>query len=278
MSVLGAVDHSLVLRIEYERALHDAEIDFAGGRLDCRLEPRLSLQEGQKGQEGQEGQEEHPLSLVTELLAAPLVQRYPISSPSMRSVGPSMHFSPSRPRSDSDVAADCRGAFAAVAELHRHSRVLHLDVKRGNLVRGPRGACTLVDFDLAAVLEPGQSAVRGGRGTPTSVPPETWLGRGMSRASDVWALGIMLYCAAHPGRTHPFEAAGPAAFAAIRGRDLGAFRGAMLSCDYDDAMWGNGGAPLARELCEMLLAADPEDRPDAAEAACAYSLPLNGAR
>ena len=87
--------------------------------------------------------------------------------------------------------------------------VLHLDVKPGNLLLDERGAPLVADFGLARrleqVLEPAHVA-----GTPSYMAPEQARTDGppLSPATDVWALGAVLYetLTGHA----PFEGGDPA--------------------------------------------------------------------
>lgn len=88
----------------------------------------------------------------------------------------------------------CRGLFAA----HRNG-VIHGDLKTNNimLARGPDGATRTVitDFGLARRGEPGgpglQSGMRGG--APLFLAPEVRQGGRPNAASDIFALGVVMY-------------------------------------------------------------------------------------
>ena len=82
---------------------------------------------------------------------------------------------------------------AGLAEAHR-SGIIHRDLKSGNVILcnnedGSRRA-VITDFGLA-----GGTAITSGEvaGTPAYMAPELWRGEPPSKASDVYALGIMLY-------------------------------------------------------------------------------------
>jgi serine/threonine protein kinase len=79
---------------------------------------------------------------------------------------------------------------SAVHYLHGRGYV-HLDVKPGNIV-AHRGRATLIDMSLAR--RPGPS--RGGSGTPGYMAPEQIRGGYLGPATDVWAIGAVLYEAA----------------------------------------------------------------------------------
>jgi serine/threonine protein kinase/tetratricopeptide (TPR) repeat protein len=80
---------------------------------------------------------------------------------------------------------------AGLAEAHR-SGVLHRDLKSANVIlcsseNGIRAVIT--DFGLACGMT--QAGEIGG--TPRYMAPELWRGEGASRASDIYALGVVLY-------------------------------------------------------------------------------------
>jgi serine/threonine protein kinase len=82
---------------------------------------------------------------------------------------------------------------AGLAEAHR-SGIIHRDLKSGNVILcnnedGSRRA-VITDFGLA-----GGTAITSVElaGTPAYMAPELWRGEPPSKASDVYALGIMLY-------------------------------------------------------------------------------------
>ena len=82
---------------------------------------------------------------------------------------------------------------AGLAEAHR-SGIIHRDLKNSNVILcqnddGSRRA-VITDFGLA-----GGTAITSGEvaGTPAYMAPELWRGEPPSKASDVYALGIMLY-------------------------------------------------------------------------------------
>lgn len=94
----------------------------------------------------------------------------------------------------------------ARAVQHAHSRgVLHRDLKPGNILIDESGEPWLTDFGLAKVTstESGLTVSSHHLGTPHYMAPETAAGRGhdISTASDVWALGVILWevvCGSRP--------------------------------------------------------------------------------
>ncbi|QYM78150.1 protein kinase [Horticoccus luteus] len=115
-----------------------------------------------------------------------------------------------------------REAAALVAKIasalaHAHAEgVLHRDLKPSNILLDD-GEPRLADFGLAAQLETSGdfTSASGVFGTPHYLAPEAMHGGGaaLSAASDLYALGVVLY-ALLTGRT-PFAGASPAELAAL---------------------------------------------------------------
>ncbi|MBI5478985.1 MAG: serine/threonine protein kinase [Deltaproteobacteria bacterium] len=103
----------------------------------------------------------------------------------------------------------------ALREAHRH-QILHRDLKPDNVIIPKDGRLRVVDFGLATVaaeapparaeplavdtvrfptatLDAFHSDGRGLRGTPAYMAPEQWLEKADSEATDVWALGLILF-------------------------------------------------------------------------------------
>jgi eukaryotic-like serine/threonine-protein kinase len=80
---------------------------------------------------------------------------------------------------------------AGLAEAHR-SDVLHRDFKSANIILcpGPNGVrAVITDFGLASNTTQDGDIV----GTPRYMAPELWRGEKASKASDIYALGVVLY-------------------------------------------------------------------------------------
>lgn len=84
-----------------------------------------------------------------------------------------------------------RGLDAA----HRH-KIVHHDIKPGNVLLGKDGAVKLTDFGLGRFVAEDDLA-RGPRGhlrgTPYYMAPEIVMGRPGQMASDLWSVGVVLY-------------------------------------------------------------------------------------
>jgi serine/threonine protein kinase len=127
--------------------------------------------------------------------------------------------------------------------------VLHRDVKPSNVLISPEGKAILTDFGIATVQgDPGMTQAGMIAGTPGFSPPERVRGADATPASDLWSLGATLYAAVE-GRG-PFDRAGGSA--AI-----------VASIATEPAPRAPSAGPLA-SVIDMLLRADPAERPDAA--------------
>ena len=90
----------------------------------------------------------------------------------------------------------------ALAEAHRHE-ILHRDLKPENVLLPLDGRVRVVDFGLALQLggpveaDAAPPAGPEGRpsvsGTPSYLAPERWRGEAGTEATDVWALGVVLF-------------------------------------------------------------------------------------
>ena len=94
-----------------------------------------------------------------------------------------------------DLEVQCYGVqcIAALKYLHAH-RVIHRDLKLGNLFLSEKMELKLGDFGLAAKLEFDGERKRTICGTPNYIAPEVLEGKqGHSYEVDIWSLGVVLY-------------------------------------------------------------------------------------
>src|SRR5262249_55410959 len=83
-----------------------------------------------------------------------------------------------------------------VAEAHRQ-KILHRDLKPSNVLLDHQSNAHLADFGLAKLIDDDSKKTISGAvlGTPSYMAPEQAAGkaREVGTATDVWALGVMLY-------------------------------------------------------------------------------------
>lgn len=97
------------------------------------------------------------------------------------------------PLDSAEALEIARQLCAGLAEAHR-TGVLHKDLKTANVIvtETPDGRrrAVITDFGLA-----GEPAAEGGElaGTPRYMAPELWRGASATRASDIYALGVIFY-------------------------------------------------------------------------------------
>ncbi len=86
------------------------------------------------------------------------------------------------------------GVCAAVDHAHRRL-VVHRDLKPSNILVTPSGEVKLLDFGIAKLLDAGDegTGTLERRLTPAYAAPEQIRGERVTTATDVWALGVVLY-------------------------------------------------------------------------------------
>jgi eukaryotic-like serine/threonine-protein kinase len=148
----------------------------------------------------------------------------------------------------------CAEIGAALAAAHAEGLV-HRDIKPANIMLAPTGA-KVVDFGIAAAIRPPGSAGDPFEvlGTPAYLAPERLLHDAVEPASDVYALGVLLYrlLAGHSPWTSETTTQMLTAHIYLEPAPL------MPMFQVPD---------YVTALCNRCLAKDPADRPSAREAA-----------
>ncbi|MFO0881483.1 MAG: serine/threonine-protein kinase [Gemmataceae bacterium] len=83
----------------------------------------------------------------------------------------------------------------APALKHAHDRgVIHRDIKPSNLLQDPEACVKLTDFGVASLFASPHLTVTGGViGTPEYLSPEQAAGKPVTKRSDLYSLGVVLY-------------------------------------------------------------------------------------
>lgn len=93
----------------------------------------------------------------------------------------------------SEAAYIFRKVASALGYAHEQG-MLHRDIKPANILLGKDGRVVLADFGIARILSDTQFTATGALvGTPAYMSPEQGRGTSVSAASDIYALGILLY-------------------------------------------------------------------------------------
>jgi serine/threonine-protein kinase len=140
------------------------------------------------------------------------------------------------------------GVASALEHAHFH-RVIHRDIKPSNVMLSTRGQVKLTDFGIAKDLQ-GDDLTRTGLmvGTPSYLAPELLGGKRVNALSDIYAVGVLLFCCITGKR--PFgERQGQELYAAIAKGDRPRLRELVPS--YSRAV---------DKLVERCLELDPEKR------------------
>ncbi|MDY7086111.1 MAG: serine/threonine-protein kinase, partial [Actinomycetota bacterium] len=162
---------------------------------------------------------------------------------------------PVKPRQAMRVCAEIAAALAAAHAVG----LVHRDIKPANVMLGPTGA-KVVDFGIAAATAPSGSGVLDPEvlGTPAYLAPERLFDDAVEPASDVYALGVVLYrlLSGHSPWTS---------------EDTTQMLTAHIYLEPAPLPPVTGVPGFVAELCERCLIKDPSRRPSAREASILLS-------
>ncbi|WP_167535824.1 serine/threonine-protein kinase [Streptomyces vinaceus] len=156
-----------------------------------------------------------------------------------------------------DLAVDLAAQTAEALAVAHGQSVVHRDLKPGNLFLLPGRRIKICDFGIAHSAEATAAWTVTGRiiGTPPYMAPEQWRGERVDARCDLYALGCVLY--ALVSGAPPF------------GQNESPYVLMHRHCAQAPLPLREAGTPVPAELDRLvlaLLAKDPADRPESAEA------------
>lgn len=174
---------------------------------------------------------------------------------------------PMPPRAALQVVSKVAEALAAAWDQRgpdgQPLRIVHRDIKPGNIRLGPHGVVKLLDFGIARSETMVRAAKTGTGmmiGSMGYMAPERWLGRPDSHPGDVFALGCVLYAALAGQPLYRDMAPAAQVGTCIDAERLESFVEGRLS---DLPREASRGLSLLRDM----LAHDPDARPTASQVA-----------
>ena len=96
------------------------------------------------------------------------------------------------PLSEGDIWSIFSQLVGAVTHMHSH-RVMHRDIKPGNVFLTADGVVKLGDLGLSRYFSSKTAVAKSMVGTPYYMSPECIRGQPYEWSSDVWSLGCLLY-------------------------------------------------------------------------------------
>jgi serine/threonine protein kinase len=98
-----------------------------------------------------------------------------------------------QPRLPHGVAADIAAQVADALDHAQHYKIVHRDIKPGNIMVGPTWRCKITDFGIAYVPTSSMTQTGATLGSPKYMSPEQVTGVPLDGRADIFSLGVVLY-------------------------------------------------------------------------------------
>jgi serine/threonine protein kinase len=169
-----------------------------------------------------------------------------------------------------------REILTGIAQIHERG-LIHRDIKPENVLMHRDDPCSpqspksmkIIDFDTTQAWTPESPKSKGVVGTHGYIAPEGYLGN-YSPKSDLWSVGVIFYflmTGEMPYSNTVYDCPDPEMDDNTIGRGIEKTYSRLeeATVDWESMPWPE--FPVARDLCQQLLAFRPEDRVESAAAA-----------
>ena len=98
-----------------------------------------------------------------------------------------------QPKQPFGVAADIAAQVADALDHAQQYRIVHRDIKPGNIMVATSGRCKLTDFGIAYIPTSSMTQTGAALGSPKYMSPEQVVGTTVDGRADLFSLGVVLY-------------------------------------------------------------------------------------